>query len=118
MKLKRFNEDITDDSVIPTGIPNPENDMFQTSIFADIEGDLEDMSPGEAEDYLSSIIVFCNQQIKGIIEEEVDEEEVDEEDERRYDDRENYGTDDESRYDDTVARNIRNYKYGNHPDEK
>jgi hypothetical protein len=35
----------------------------------------------------------------------------DEEDERRYDDRENYGIDDESRYDE------RNYKYGNHPDD-
>ncbi len=31
--------------------------------------------------------------------------------ESRYDDRVNYGTDDESRYDD------RNYRYGNNPDE-
>ena len=35
----------------------------------------------------------------------------DEEDERRYDDRVNYGIDDESRYDE------RNYQYGNHPDD-
>ena len=39
MKLKRFNEDITDGSVIP-----PNDDMFQTSIFNDIEGDLENIN--------------------------------------------------------------------------
>lgn len=61
MKLKRFNEDIIDGSVIP-----PNDDMFQTSIFNDIEGDLENMSPEESKDYLSSIITFCNQQIKSI----------------------------------------------------
>ena len=59
MKIRRFNEDVIDGSVIEPG-----NDMFQTSIFTDIEGDLENMEPGEAEDYLLSIIAFCNQQIQ------------------------------------------------------
>lgn len=60
MKIRRFNEDVTDGSV---------NDPYQNegsvSIFTDIEGDLENMSPEEAEDYLMSIITFCNQQLQG-----------------------------------------------------
>lgn len=58
MKIRRFNEDITDGSI------EQGSNIFQTSIFTDIEGDLENMQPGEAEDYLLSIIAFCNQQIQ------------------------------------------------------
>jgi len=60
MKIRRFNEDVTDGNVI-----DPYQDGETISIFTDIEGDLENMSPEEAEDYLMSIITFCNQQLQG-----------------------------------------------------
>jgi len=60
MKIRRFNEDVTEGSVI-----DPYQNEGSVSIFTDIEGDLENMSPEEAEDYLMSIITFCNQQLQG-----------------------------------------------------
>jgi hypothetical protein len=47
MKIRRFNEDVTDGSIIEPG-----SDMIQSNIFTDIEGDLENMSSEDAEDYL------------------------------------------------------------------
>lgn len=60
MKIRRFNEDVTNGNVI-----DPYQNEGSVSIFTDIEGDLENMSPEEAEDYLMSIITFCNQQLQG-----------------------------------------------------
>jgi len=68
MKLKRFNEDIEGNT---EEINDFDNDgIFESEIFKDIEADVESMlgEDGEADavDYLSSIIAFCNQQIKSI----------------------------------------------------
>lgn len=63
MKIRRFNEDITD--VINPDYSNGLSQNPNVSIFTDIEGDLENMPPEEAEDYLLSIITFCNQQLQG-----------------------------------------------------
>jgi len=67
MKIRKFNEDVTDGDVNDP-YQNEEgfiNRLHSVSIFTDIEGDLENMSPEEAEDYLMSIITFCNQQLQG-----------------------------------------------------
>jgi hypothetical protein len=73
MKLKRFNEDI-DDSMNFNEDEFDTDDIFESEIFREIETDIESMleNDGEAEaiDYLSSIIAFCNQQIKSIEQEE------------------------------------------------
>lgn len=64
MRIKRVNENLEED------YPNREEvdtyGVFETGIFNDIEGDLENMGDGEKEDYLKSIVAFCNQQLKSI----------------------------------------------------
>ena len=76
MKLKRFNEDIDDN----TEEMNDFDDagIFESEIFREIEADVESMlgEDGviEAIDYLSSIIAFCNQQVKSLEEQDNQEE--------------------------------------------
>lgn len=76
MKIKRFNENFEEDinldmeEDISRDIERANEEDYAEEldtygIFNDIEGDLENMSPEEAEDYLLSIITFCNQQIQG-----------------------------------------------------
>ena len=69
MKLKRFNEDI-DNSIEFNEEEADTNGVFESEIFKDIEADVDSMlgEDGEADaiDYLSSIIAFCNQQVKSI----------------------------------------------------
>jgi len=68
MKLKRFNEDI--EGNIEDINDFDDSGIFESEIFREIEADVESMlgEDGEADavDYLSSIIAFCNQQIKSI----------------------------------------------------
>ena len=75
--LKKFNEDVTDGNVIEPGMSNIDNPIDnpiddgidlddQFSIFNDIDGDIDNMDPADAKDYLKSIIVFCNQKINDI----------------------------------------------------
>ena len=76
MKLKRFNEHIEDN----TEEINDFGDagIFESEIFRDIEADVESMlgedGVTEAIDYLSSIIAFCNQQVKSLEEQDNEEE--------------------------------------------
>ena len=72
--LKKFNEDVTDGNVIEPGMSNIDNPIDdgidlddQFSIFNDIDGDIDNMDPADAKDYLKSIIVFCNQKINDIL---------------------------------------------------
>ena len=70
--LRKFNEDVTDGSVIDpvdtmvsgdsTLEPiQPDNDDdIQVSVFNDIESDLDNMDSDEAVDYLKSVIAFCS----------------------------------------------------------
>lgn len=76
--LRKFNEDLdTFSGVEDFGVENEVDmdmdtemnmdsemeDGFTTSIFNDIEGDMDNMSEDEKEDYLKSIISFCNQKL-------------------------------------------------------
>ena len=72
-------------------------------------GEFEDRL--EAEHLVSILQVIANDLRREYEYEDEGDETFTKEDERAYDDRVNYGTDDESMYDD------RNYQYGNHPDD-
>lgn len=94
--LRKFNEDVdTFSGVEDFGIENQDemqdemgmesqdemgmesqDDMeFSSSIFNDIESDMNNMPTEEAEDYLKSIISFCNQKLTDVNVDDMDEDE-------------------------------------------
>lgn len=86
--LRKFNEDVdTFSGVEDFGIENQDemqdemgiesqDDMeFSSSIFNDIESDMNNMPIEEAEDYLKSIISFCNQKLTDVNVDDMDEDE-------------------------------------------
>lgn len=62
MNIKRFNENVEEVEQIEN-VEGLGSD-FESTIFRDVENDLENMDSDEAEDYLLSIITFCNKQLK------------------------------------------------------
>ena len=92
--LRKFNEDLdTFSPVEDFGIENQDemqddmdmqdemgmesqDDMeFSSSIFNDIESDMDNMPAEEAEDYLKSIISFCNQKLTDTTVDDMDDDE-------------------------------------------
>jgi hypothetical protein len=88
--LRKFNEDIEDFNDEEMGSETElemgdmplsdvdreeemEDDNFTTSIFNNIESDLSEMSEDEKEDFLKSIISFCDQKLSGDVHSEDDD---------------------------------------------
>lgn len=66
MRIKRVNENLEEEINQFMDSGEDTNGVFETGIFNDIEGDLENMSDDEKHDYLLSIIAFCNQHLKSL----------------------------------------------------
>lgn len=80
MRLKKFNEnfdefenqfgeeeqDLFGDDFDTMGSEDESSD-FQSSVFSSIENDISILDEDEAEDYLKSIISFCNNQLDGLV---------------------------------------------------
>lgn len=80
MRLKKFNEnfdefenqfgeedqDLFGDD-LDTMSSEDESSDFQSSVFSSIENDISILDEDEAEDYLKSIIRFCNNQLDGLV---------------------------------------------------
>jgi hypothetical protein len=99
--LRKFNEDVDtfagvedfgienqDDMEMQGGMEMQDDMEFTSSIFNDIESDMSEMSLEEGEDYLKSIISFCNQKLTGVDDMDEDEEMMSDLEEMEMDDME------------------------------